>query len=176
MYLYFYEAQMLVGFNPYYPVYPCIEKCKDLNKENDDDDDEENDNGLCFDGWEREENEDGTFYLVYKFGEIKYYLGGDHLEDDMVQLYSKDDILKENHGKKMVFDDEGTTIMYYRENDDNEEKNKLHPVRNQNPACGIYLSNCIWGEDDDEDAFSGKVCLTNNFKHEQLLCVEINVL
>jgi len=151
MFLYFYKAQMLVGFNLHYTVSPCIKKCKDLY-------DEENDDDLCFDGWEKEENEDGTFYLVYKFGEIEYYLGGNHLEDDMVRLYSKD--VKENHGKKMVFDDEGTTIMYYC---DNEDKYKLHPVRNQNPACGIYLSNDKWGEEYDEDAFSCKVGLMDNF-------------
>ena len=71
MFLYFYEAKMLVGFNPHYAVYPCIEKCKDLN-------DEENNNDLRFDGWEREENEDGTFYLVFVLRSgTRYYLSDD---------------------------------------------------------------------------------------------------
>jgi hypothetical protein len=142
MFLYFYEAKMIVGFNSQIPN-QWLKECDefDINDKKEDD--------HWFNGWETEENEDGTFYLVFiTRKKIKYYLIHSLLRLTLVQMY--DD---KGNAQKLVFDDEGTTIKHY--NEENEEY-KLHLIKNKNNMPDIYLADSKY----DDGVFSNKVCLT----------------
>jgi hypothetical protein len=71
MFLYFYEAELIVGFNPCFTDSPYLKICDDFDMGNPKEDDH------LFNRWEKEENEDGTFYLVFVYGTTRYYLSDD---------------------------------------------------------------------------------------------------
>jgi len=75
MFLYFYEAKLIAGFNPEIDTeYVILKKCDNFDM------DDEMEDQNHYNGWEKEENEDGTFYLVFITQEnIKYYLYFRHM-------------------------------------------------------------------------------------------------
>jgi hypothetical protein len=148
MFLYFYEAKMIVGFNSQIPN-QWLKECDefDINDKKEDE--------RWFNGWETEENIDGTFCLVFIDKSKTHYLGSSIFYDGL--KINNDFFRSTNHysvkrAQKFVFDDEGTTILY------DETKYKLRSMRTtDNTNNTIYL---LAGETDDGE-FSCKVCLTN---------------
>jgi hypothetical protein len=143
MFLYFYESKTIVGLNKQKRLF--VKECDDF-----DINDEKEDDHL-FNGWEREENEDGTFYLVFiTKKQHKYYLRGSRLcqeyayYDEMVQTVSLD--IKK--AQKLVLDEEETILFH-------ETKYKLHSRRDEdNDTFYLSLRETV------DDPLSRKVCLT----------------
>jgi hypothetical protein len=147
MFLYFHEAKMIVGFNPHV-LYKLFLKNRDefdINDEREDD--------HWFSGWEREENEDGTFYLVFIQENKKYYLQGSNVGCKSNYLFQRNNRHKLSrlcgniiHAQKLIFGDEGTITYFDKPN------RYLRIVKAQK----YYLVE----ESENDGVFSNKVCLT----------------
>jgi hypothetical protein len=107
MYLYFHEDNFIVGLKYHDGTFsPSILDADEFDM------DHKNHCDKWYDAWTREENDDGTFYLVFIFDNQKYYLTSYQIDD-----YSTNTMIclsKENkpwYNKiKMVYDEEGNII------------------------------------------------------------------
>jgi hypothetical protein len=143
MFLYFYESKIIVGLNKqkYLFVKECDEFDMDISREDDD----------LFNGWQKEENEDGTFYLVFiTKKQRKYYLRGSMFCEEL-KMY--DELVScvcvyTEQAQKLVLDEEQTILFH-------ETKYKLHSRRDEDDGY-LYLSL----RKTVDDALLCKVCLT----------------
>jgi hypothetical protein len=156
MFLYFHEAKIIVGLTAcltqsfYYREELLLKECDEFYMNEQKEDDE------WFNGWETEENWDGTFYMVFKTQENKkYYLQQTELNRLYLHTSNKRYKLVEfcndiNMAQKLVFDDD-ETIVY-----STQPKKYLGIVKNNNLVYRLvekYVKN-------DDDGFYSKVCLT----------------
>jgi hypothetical protein len=162
MYLYFYESKTIIGINYenlglsinliFYPL--LLKECDDFGNTDDPD--------PSFSGWEKEENDDGSFYLVFSFPNEHnhpfchtFYLGNINSRDGD-ERGAEISYCKE-WAQKWVFDDEGTTLMYYFEPETMiEDKIKFHLTTVRDGKAFLYHIK----QKNSSAFFSDKVCLT----------------
>jgi hypothetical protein len=154
MFLYFYEANFIVGHDPESTPYPWVSQAGEFDMNNPKEDDE------LYNGWETEENDDGTFYLVFNYKNKKYYIGNSG-NMDIVEASKTDYRLFKK--QKMVYDDDGTTMMYNPDKNRNI-KFKLHVVENKYNKGRFDLSDSGF----DNGKISNKLCLTPSNKKQYI--------
>jgi len=156
MFLYFYEAKAIAGLTAcltqsfYYIEELLFKECDDFNMNEPKEGDE------WFSGWETEENEDGTFYMVFRTIENKkYYLQKTELNTLYLHTSNKRYKLVDitdniECAQKLVFDDDETIVCIA------QTKKYLGIIKNNNLVYRLvekYVKN-------DDDGFYSKVCLT----------------
>jgi hypothetical protein len=125
-----------VGFDPEISNYPWVIQ-----------DTENMEDVKMFNGWEIEENFDGFYLMFIGKNYKKFYLGNSEIMG-IVEMFEE-----KNTDLKVVYDDDGTTIMQKPTKRNNFVKYKLHIVARKD---GLALSTCWF----DNGKISNKIRLT----------------
>jgi hypothetical protein len=153
MYLYFHEDNFIVGLDNFSGTFsPSILDASDFDM------DDKNHCNKFYDAWTREENNDGTFYLVFIFEKHKYYLTSYQIDD-----YSTNTMIclrKENkpwYNKiKMAYDEEGNIIG---------QKTNIKLCMSFITCTNSSRMSLTEQTDSFENKFSNKLCLTTSNKN-----------